>query len=154
MKAAVYRSKEIRHFICVADDVLLYLPSEMRRLLKYLLPVIVTAVFWGCADHSVPHVSEIAVADICFDGSACHTDISASESGFCLPRQVSFGNTNRVQSTVRRTAGAQRMNLEFAKSGKVVNAGLRYVIQLQSVIAHSSLAEPSRKLLCLGKLII
>lgn len=126
----------------------------MRRMLKYLLYFIVAAAFWNGADQSVSHVSEEVAAGMCFNVAACHTDISASESEFCLPRQVSFGNTNRVQSTVRRTAGAQRINLEFAKSGKVVNAGLRYVIQLQSVIAHSSLAEPSRKLLCLGKLII
>jgi hypothetical protein len=43
---------------------------------------------------------------------------------------------------------------EFAKSGKVVNAGLRYVTQTKSIILHSSLIEPAHKLIYLGKLII
>ena len=126
----------------------------MLKILKYLLPLLVTVVFFGNADRD----SYIETDDIsnllCINAEASHSSIDASESELCLPRQVSFGNAQRVQSAPRRTTGMQRNNLEFTKSGKVCNAGLRYVIQKKSIIIHSSLAEPSHILLCLGKLII
>ena len=131
----------------------LYLPSEMRKLLKYLFPVIMALAFWGCMDKSVPAASE-EIASMSLTDTSYQTNISASESELCLPRQVSFANSNRVQSSARRTTTAHRSNLEFAKSGKVVNAGLRYIIQHQSIIVHSTLVEPTHRLLCLGKLII
>lgn len=126
----------------------------MKRLLKYLLIFILAAVYQGSSGQSVSSVMEEDMADISFDISAYHTDFSPTESEFNLPRQTSFANSQRVQSTVRRTNSAHRSNIEFAKSGKVVNAGLRYFIQLQSIIIHSTLIEPSHRLLCLGKLII
>lgn len=127
----------------------------MKKLLKYLLPLIVAAAFWNQADtrHEFS-VSEEAAVCMHIDQTSRHSDISEYQHEFCLPRQVSFGSTQRVQNAPRRTTGFNRNNLEFAKSGKVINAGLRFFIQQKSIIVHSSLLEPSFRLLYLGKLII
>lgn len=127
----------------------------MKKLLKYLIPLILATAFWNCADakNELP-VSEEAAACMRIDETSRQSDISETQHEFCLPRQVSFGNTQRVQNAPRRTTGLNRNNLEFAKSGKVINAGLRFFIQQKSIIVHSSLIEPSYRLLCLGRLII
>lgn len=126
----------------------------MSRLLKYLFILLAGVVFLGNA-----RVTDAEVKDNPSDwslvaDSALDYSISPSESEFCLPRTVSFANTQRVQSGARRTNSIQRNNLEFAKAGKVLNAGIRYFVQNQSVIVHSTLIEPSYRLLCLGRLII
>ena len=127
----------------------------MKKLLKYLLPLIVAAAFWNLADTGhESSVSEEAVACMHIDQTSRQSDISETQHEFCLPRHVSFGNTQRVQNAPRRTAGFNRNNLEFAKSGKVINAGLRFFTQQKSIIIHSSLIEPAFRLLYLGKLII
>ena len=127
----------------------------MKKLLKYLLPLIIAAAFWNWSDtkheSSVP---EEAIACMHIDQTSRQSDISESQNEFCLPRQESFGNTQRLQNAPRRTTGFNRSNLEFTKSGKVINAGLRFFIQQKSLIVHSSLIEPAFRLLYLGKLII
>jgi hypothetical protein len=94
------------------------------------------------------------VADMVLEKAISGTDLSQSDHQFSLPRQTSFANSQRAQGSVRRTNSVHRNNTEFAKSGKVVNAGLRYVTQTKSIILHSSLIEPAHKLIYLGKLII
>jgi hypothetical protein len=126
----------------------------MKKLLKYLLPVILVVSFWSSADESATTLPEKVDAGMTVSDAAYKAEISAAESEFCLPRQVSFANSQRVQSSPRRTGGAQRSNLEFTKSGKVFNVGIRYFVQKRSIIAHSALMEPSHRLLYLGKLII
>lgn len=125
----------------------------MKRLLKYLLPVLMAAAFLGCMDERESVASSGAVADMTF-GAETQAAISASEYDFLIPRPTSFASAQRVQGSARRTGSFQRNNLEFAKSGKVINAGLRYFIQRKSLIVHSSLIEPAHRLLYLGKLII
>ena len=118
----------------------------MKKLLKYILPVILVAAFWNNADGSTSTLPEKAAAGMYVSESVCHAELSAEESEFCLPRQVSFANSRRVNTTARRTCGAQRNNLEFTRSGKVFNAGIRYFVQKRSVIIHSALIEPSHRL--------
>lgn len=126
----------------------------MKKLLKYLLFFLAAAVLWGEADKEMSSVTAEDVADIVMEKAISGTDISQSDHEFSLPRQTSFANSQRAQSSVRRTNSVHRNNTEFAKSGKVVNAGLRYVTQTKSIILHSSLIEPALKLIYLGKLII
>lgn len=129
-------------------------PSEMKKLLKYLLPLIVVVAFWNSSDSSMSTVSE-DIADYAeLIQSVSGTSLSASDSEFCPPRQVSYAGPQKVQNTTRRASSVQRNNLEFAKSGKVINAGLQYFIQIKSIIVHSSLIAPAARLLSLGKLII
>lgn len=126
----------------------------MKKLLKYLLFFLAAAVLWSEADKEMSSVTAEDVADIVMEKAISGTDISQSDHEFSLPRQTSFANSQRAQSSVRRTNSVHRNNTEFAKSGKVVNAGLRYVTQTKSIILHSSLIEPAHKLIYLGKLII
>ena len=126
----------------------------MKKLLKYLLFFLAAAVLWGAADKEMSSVTAEDVADMVLEKAISSTDLSQSDYQFSLPRQTSFANSQRAQSSVRRTNSVHRNNTEFAKSGKVVNAGLRYVTQTKSIIIHSSLIEPAHKLIYLGKLII
>ena len=126
----------------------------MKKLLKYLLFFLAAAVLWGEADKEMSSVTAEDVADMVLEKAISNTDLSQSDHQFSLPRQTSFANSQRAQSSVRRTNSVHRNNTEFAKSGKVVNAGLRYVTQTKSIILHSSLIEPAHKLIYLGKLII
>lgn len=126
----------------------------MKKLLKYLLFFVVAVAFWDSAHKDVSSVSIEDIADMAIADAASHTDFSPTDHEFSLPRQTSFGSTQRAQTSVRRTNSVQRNNTEFAKSGKVENAGLRFVIQTKSIIIHSSLIEPAHKLIYLGKLII
>lgn len=135
-------------------EVYLYLSFEMKRLLKYLLPLMVAVVFWNCKDNQLSAVPEEVSASQSICEAVCDNIISSSESELCLPRQISYANQSRGQTVARRTASCGRTSIEFAKSGKIFNAGLRYFIQRKSIIIHSSLIEPSVKLLCLGRLII
>jgi hypothetical protein len=126
----------------------------MKKLLKYLLFFLAAALLWGGTDKDISSVTAEDVADMVMEKAISGTDISQSDHQFSLPRQTSFANSQRAQSSVRRTNSVHRNNTEFAKSGKVVNAGLRYVTQTKSIILHSSLIEPAHKLIYLGKLII
>ena len=126
----------------------------MGRLLKYILTLLLVAFFWNCADKAVSSVLEESGADFVLSEAAYKVEISAQESGFCLPRQVSIGNTQNIQSASRRTSVSHRNSVEFAKSGKVFNAGIRYFIQKKTLIIHSSMLDPAFRLICLGKLII
>lgn len=126
----------------------------MKKLLKYLLFFLVAATFVNCTDKYVSSVSDETEAGMSLSESLYHTNISASDSELCIPRQEQIANSQRIQSTTRRTNHVHRSNAVFAKSGKVINAGLRYFIQQKSIIIHSTLMEPTHRLLSLGKLII
>ena len=126
----------------------------MKRLLKYLLPVIMAAAFWNCADGDPTHDSEASAADMAMDEIVSQAGVSSAENEFYLPRPTNFTTAHRVQTAVRRTNGAQRTNIEFTKYGKVINVGLIYCIQKNTLLIHSTLIEPSNRLLYLGKLII
>lgn len=127
---------------------------EMKRLLKYLFPAIAAFVFWNCTDAPASAAADEASDVMSFEERAYRSAVSESESELCLPRQISSANSQRVQSTARRTVGAGRSNFEFVRSGKVVNADIRYSVQRNSILIHSALIEPANRLLCLSRLII
>lgn len=126
----------------------------MKKLLKYLFPLVLALTFWSCAENSRSLISEDPVTPTALNDASRQANISASDSQLCLPRQVTYANTQTVQGTARRTNSVNRNNIEFMKSGKVLNAGLIYFIQRKSIIIHSSLIEPANRLLYLGHLII
>ena len=126
----------------------------MRKRLKYLLLMMVAFAFWNCNDNPLSTVSEEDFATQSLCESVHDNIISSSESELCPARQISYAGPSRTQTSARRTAGYARVNVEFAKSGKLINSGLRYFIQTKSILLHSTLIEPAYKLLYLGKLII
>lgn len=126
----------------------------MRRILKYLLPIIVAAVFAGSADDSAAHIKDCHIGDISFEASFSQVSISQSESEPCLPRPVSFSNTVNVHSSARNTTNIQRSSSEFIKAGKIINASRLCLVQKITLIVYSSIFNPAQRLLSLGKLII
>lgn len=126
----------------------------MRSLIKYLFPLLMALAFWNCTDGSAAAVSEDSSNAVSFIYNESDSDISETKSEFCLPRQVSFASVYRVHVSSRRTGGVHKNNIEFVKSGKVINADLSYINQRKSIIIHSSKMEPAFRLLSLGKLII
>lgn len=126
----------------------------MKKLLKYILPVIVAAAFAGSADRNECRLTDGLPGDVSIYAEACQTSLSEPDSELCLPRQTSLANAPQVQSSARRTSTTQRNSFEFTKAGKVENAGLRYFIQTVFIITRSPLADPANILLSSGKLII
>lgn len=126
----------------------------MKKLLKYLLPVIVAAVFAGGAEGAEHRCGDGLPDGASIYAEAYQVTLSETESELCLPRQISAPGSQQVQSPARRTGSFQRNSFEFTKAGKVENAGLRYFIQTIFIITRSSLADPANILLSSGKLII
>ena len=126
----------------------------MKKWLTYLLPLMVVTLFWNCKDNRTSTSPDKPALVNTISETVCDNVIYASESELCLPRQISYASPSRIQSSTRRTTGHNRVNFEFTKSGKLINAGLRYFIQTKSILIHSSLIEPAHKLLYLGRLII
>lgn len=124
----------------------------MVNLLKYLLFMLICTSFSGSVDEHGDADFRLDIHQIAqISPDSC---ISSPDQKFCLPRQISFANTQRVQNAPRRTSGLQKNNVQFAKAGKVINPVLRYCIQNQTLIIHSSQIEPSHRLLALCRLII
>ncbi len=126
----------------------------MKRWLTYLLPLIIVALYWNYKDNLISSSPEKLSPVHAISESVCDNVIYAAESELCLARQISYTGLSRIQTSVRRTSSYSRVHFEFAKSGKLINAGLRYFIQAKSILIHSSRIEPAHKLLYLGKLII
>ena len=129
---------------------------RMKKLLTYILPVFLFAVISYGAEGTVSDVSleDFRMIEESIMAQQFTVSDSTADSEFCLPRQISTANTLRAHNSVKRTSGAYRINTEFIASGKIINAGLRFCIQIKSIITRSSLADPAYRLLKLGKLII
>ena len=125
----------------------------MWKILKYLLPLLVVAVLCGATGERVADVQEDFMSEAYLDAVDCQNSISQTESDPCLPRQITSGTNTNVQNAVRRTNTVQRSSLEFAKAGKVINAGIRYLTR-NIIIFRSALYEPASRLSALGRLII
>lgn len=126
----------------------------MKNLFKYLIPVFLGIIIGWCCGECESGDAESGLEKHAVVAAVSGSGISSPDSEFCLPRTVSFANSQRVQTGARRTNTINRNSLEFTKAGKVMNAGIRYFVQNKSILVHSSLLEPSHRLLYLGKLII
>lgn len=125
----------------------------MWKYLKYLFPLIVVAALCGGIGEHVADVREDFMNETVLDAVGCQNSISETESDLCLPRQITSASAPQVQNAARRTTSVQRSCLEFAKAGKVVNAGLKY-LTINIIIIRSALYEPASRLFALGRLII
>lgn len=125
----------------------------MWKILKYLLPLLVVAAICGGTGERVADIQEDFMSEASLDAVGCQNSISETESDLCLPRQITSGTTTNVQNAARRTTNVQRSSLEFAKSGKVINAGIKY-LTISTIIFQSALYEPASRLSALGRLII
>ena len=127
----------------------------MKNLLKYLLLSLVALVFYmGAKSDLFAHedVQEYDYASVYT--TSLNVSITSTKTDICIPRQVSTVTVPRLQSNSNRHETSHRQNHEVVKSGKTINSILRYVVQKQSLIIHSSLMEPANKLVSLCRLII
>ena len=125
----------------------------MWKILKYLLPLLVAAAICGGTGDRVPDIHEDFMSEVSLDAVGCQNSISETESDLCLPRQITSGTNTNVQNAVRRTNTAQRSSLEFAKAGKIINTGIKY-LTTNIILFRSTLYEPASRLSTLGRLII
>lgn len=125
----------------------------MWKILKYLLPLFVFAAICGSTEDRVADVHEDFMSEASLDAVRCQNSISETESDLCLPRQITSGTNTNVQNAVRRTNSTQRSSLEFAKAGKIINTGIKY-LTTNIILFRSALYEPASRLSALGRLII
>ena len=125
----------------------------MWKILKYLLPLLVVAAICGGTGERVADIQEDFMSEASLDAVGCQNSISETESDLCLPRQITSGTTTNVQNAARRTTNVQRSSLEFAKAGKIINAGIKY-LTTNIILYRSALYEPASRLSALGRLII
>ena len=104
----------------------------MLKILKYLSVIIVAAAVWSGADSAAEDIPQALLNELSLEYVDCQTVVSEQGSEPCLPRQITFSTTFRIQGAAKRINNTYRNNLEFAKSGKVVNVSLRYFNQIQS----------------------
>lgn len=126
----------------------------MRGLFKYLIPFILSVVFFAASDRSVVSVSEAVLFGDIPESIETATNLSAKESVPCLPRQVSFATAVHAQNSARRTDNIQRQNFSFVRSGKVITPDIIFFIQEISRNTYSSLTDPASRLVSLCRFII
>lgn len=126
----------------------------MKLLLKYVIPVLVALAFVGYGDRASCADSAASDFEMALSEAAVSYDISESEPEPCLPRQITPSVNVVSHSTARRIDNSHRHSFEFIKSGKVINAYVGYFIQNPSIVLFSSLTEPAKRLICLGRLVI
>ena len=126
----------------------------MQRMFKYILVFIFAAAIWSGADEVVVDLSPEMFAELAIDDLYPQTTFSDYESEPLLPRQITSSSAHQAPVVVRKVGGVQKTNLEFTKSGKLINAGVRYFLQNHYRILRSSKADPGLMLHSLGRLII
>lgn len=126
----------------------------MQRMFKYILVFIFAAAIWSGADEAVVDLSPEMFAELAIDDLHPQTTFSDYESEPLLPRQITSSSAHQAPVVVRKVGGVQKTNLEFTKSGKLINAGVRYFLQNHYRILRSSKADPGLMLHSLGRLII
>ena len=125
----------------------------MKKLLKYILFCIVALAFYNGA-RTGSYTEDISLADIQNEITTIDCFVSSPQTDICIPRQVSIFTSVRLQTSSRRPDNFQPQNFDCVKSGKIVNAGIRYFVQRKSILAHSTLVEPSHTLIRLCRFII
>ena len=125
----------------------------MKKLLKYILFSMIALAFYNGA-RADSYCDDISLADIQNEITAIDCFVSSPQTDICIPRQVSTFTSVRLQTSGRRPDNFQRQNFECVKSGKVINALIRYFVQRNTILTHSSLVEPSHTLIRLCRFII
>ena len=126
----------------------------MGKLLKYLFPFIVALAFINGTETDILSDCTDTNYGLHIESDAVTTSLSAPETEIFLPRQAFSANPLRTQSNSRRPDGSYRHNFKFIKSGKVIDSGIRLIVQKQSSVNHASISEPGHILTSLCRLII
>ena len=127
----------------------------MKHWLRYLILFIFAVLYYdGTAKVDMP-IEDSVEADYSANVVSCETGFGLPEAEWCLPpRHVSFANSQRLQSSVKRITSTQRYIGGFYKTGKDSDAGSLQFIPNNNLISYSFFIKPAHRLISLGKLII
>ena len=127
----------------------------VKHWLRYLILFIFAVLYYdGTAKVDMP-IEDSVEADSAANVVSCDTGFGLPEAEWCLPpRHVSFANSQRLQSSVKRITSTQRYIGGFYKTGKDSDAGSLQFILNNNLISYSFFIKPAHRLISLGKLII
>ena len=127
----------------------------VKHWLRYLILFIFAVLYYdGTAKVDMP-IEDSVEADYSANVVSCETGFGLPEAEWCLPpRHVSFANSQRLQSSVKRITSTQRYIGGFYKTGKDSDAGSLQFILYNNLISYSFFIKPAHRLISLGKLII
>ena len=127
----------------------------VKHWLRYLILFIFAVLYYdGTAKVDMP-IEDSVEADYSANVVSCETGFGLPEAEWYLPpRHVSFANSQRLQSSVKRITSTQRYIGGFYKTGKDSDAGSLQFILYNNLISYSFFIKPAHRLISLGKLII
>ena len=127
----------------------------MKHLLKYLLfSFIALALYSSAGDDSYANVENYLEDNPAGEYILSTCDFTTPQGDFSQPRPISTVNAPRVQSNGRNNETSHRQNVEFVKSGRIINTGVRFVAQIQSLSLYSFLTDSGRKRVSFCRFII
>ena len=127
----------------------------VKHWLRYLILFIFAVLYYdGTAKVDMP-IEDSVEADYSANVVSCETGFGLPEAEWCLPpRHVSFANSQRLQSSVKRITSTQRYIGGFYKTEKDSDIGSPQFIPNKNLISYSFFIKPAHRLISLGKLII
>lgn len=127
----------------------------MKHWLRYLILFIFAVLYYDGTAKVDVSIEDSVEAECAANVVSCDTGFGLPEAEWCLPpRNVSFANSQRLQSSVKRITSTQRYIGGFYKTGKVSDAGSLQFIPNNNLISYSFFIKPAHRLISLGKLII
>ena len=151
---SVYESTCIQVTLICYSNLSLSLWVDMKNLLKYLLLLIVSGLFWNDAQSDIFSASRENAEHALSGTSGAVSSFSTTDSELALPVQLSFTNAVRAHVSVRRSNGFCRNNIESARFGKLLYIDSRSFISRKHKFMLSSVLTPVDRLIYQGKLII
>lgn len=127
----------------------------MKRFLKYLIfSILAVALYKVSGESGVSSSVPEPFSGSSIESVELTTFLSEPQNDFCLPRQITYSSPARLKSGSRRTENVLRQNVQFVKSGSVVNPSVRLLVQHYSTTSFSSLSDPSARLVRMRKFVI
>ena len=126
----------------------------MKKILIYLIPIIIAIVFCDGIKLSDASVEEGPINDTTTESVTILSDDNTIDADIFIPRQFSSNQVIPAQTLVKRTNQQQRYKLVFLKEGKVVNVGVGNNIPRNTLILYFSFIKPTYRLAGFGRLII
>lgn len=127
----------------------------MSLILRFLIPILFSAVAFGCAAEKVDYTySENISQSLSSNLEVEYLGSSVEECDCFLPIQTVGVNLFRPQPTAKRTSNTHKNQYEFVRYGKVINIAGKYFKRTHHFKILNAFIKPGHRLISLGKLII
>lgn len=113
----------------------------MKRFLKYLILSFVAVALCEASGVSDSSSSYDGVQYSVIENLKSSSFLSETDDEDCLPRQISYAGSTRVQSSIRMTNNFHRNSFEFVKAGSVINLSVRGFVQNHFTLVHWELVQ-------------